>query len=137
MVFLLSIIYFLTLFFFGWQVSRSILNENRIEHLIAFAGIFGIGLYVFFINIMGLFIPIQTVFYLVLLVFLLFASTCFLARRLQFFGDQRPLEWSVSAPWRKILLFWVLFLTLSVGLISFRHSMDLASTREPTAATIS
>ena len=136
MVFLLSIIYFLTLFFFGWQVSRSILNENRIEHLIAFAGIFGIGLYVFFINIMGLFIPIQTVFYLVLLVFLLFASTCFLARRLQFFGDQRPLEWSVSAPWRKILLFWVLFLTLSVGLISFRHSMDLASTREPTAATI-
>ncbi|MBI2065513.1 MAG: hypothetical protein HYT68_00370 [Candidatus Zambryskibacteria bacterium] len=136
MVFFLSISYFSTLFFFGWQVSRSILNENRFEYLITFAGIFGIGLYVFFINIMGLFIPIQTVFYLVLLVFLLFASTCFLARRLQIFGDQRSLEWSVSAPWRKALLFSVLFLTLSVGLISFRHPMDRASTREPTAATI-
>ena len=136
MTIILAIAFFSTLFFFGWQLSRSILNEHRIEHLIAFAGIFGIGLYVFFINIMGLFIPIQTVFYLVLLVFLLFASTCFLARRLQIFGDQRPLEWSVSIPWRKVLLFFALFLTLSVGLISFRHPMDRASTREPTAATI-
>ncbi|MDP3763179.1 MAG: hypothetical protein Q8Q92_00765 [bacterium] len=136
MVFFLSIIYFSTLFFFGWQVARWILNENRIEYLIAFAGILGIGLYTFFINIAGLFILIQTVFYLVLFVFLLFASICYFGRRLQIFGDQRPLEWSVSAPWRKILLFWVLFLTLSVGLISFRHPMDRASTREPTAATM-
>ena len=136
MEFFLSIIYFSTLFFFGWQAARWILNENRIEHLVAFSGILGIGLYTFFINIAGLFMPIQTVFYLILIFFLLFASICYFGRRLQIFGDQRPLKWSVSAPWRKMLLFFALFLTLSVGLISFRHPMDRASTREPTAATI-
>lgn len=130
MMYILSVVYFLILFFFGWQAARWILHENRIEHLIAFAGVFGIGLYLFFINILGLFIPIQVTFYLVLLVFLLFACACFFAR------DQRPLEWETNMRYRKILLFLVLFLTLSVGLISFRHPMDRASVREPTAATM-
>ena len=136
MVILLSIAYFSILFFFGWQASRWILNENRIEHLIAFAGIFGIGLYVFFINIIGLFIPIQTTFYLVLFAFLLFASICYFCRRLRIFRDQKSLEWGVSIWWRRALLFFALFLTLSVGLITFNHRMDLGAAREPTAVTM-
>ncbi|MDO8729224.1 MAG: hypothetical protein Q7K26_05080 [bacterium] len=136
MVILLTIAFFSTLFFFGWQIARWVLNENRIEHLIAFSGIFGLGLYVFFINIVGLFIPIQTVFYLVLVVFLLFASICFLGRRLRVFGDQRTLEWGISGRWRKILLGSTLFLTLSVGLISFNSHMDLAAARVATAVTM-
>jgi len=136
MVILLSIAYFSILFFFGWQAARWILNENRIEHLITFSGIFGIGLYLFFINISGLFIPIQIVFYLVLIIFFLFASICYFGRRLQIFGDQRSLEWGVSLPWRKILLFFALFLTLSIGLISFNTRMDLAATREPTGVVM-
>ena len=136
MVIILGIAYFAILFFFGWQLSRSILNENRIEHLVAFAGIFGIGLYVFFINIVGLFIPIQTTFYLILFAFLLFASTCYFCRRLQIFGYQRSLEWGISTGWRKVLLFSALFLALSVGFISFNHQMDLAAARVATAVTI-
>src|SRR3989338_6396360 len=136
MVIILGIAYFAILFFFGWQLSRSILNENRIEHLVAFAGIFGIGLYVFFINIIGLFIPIHTTFYLVLFVFLLFASICFLGRQFRFFGYQKSLEWEVSPWWRKILLFSALFLALSVGFISFNHQRDLAAARVATAVTI-
>ncbi|MDO8621535.1 MAG: hypothetical protein Q7R31_04640 [Candidatus Levybacteria bacterium] len=137
MVILLTIAFFSTLFFFGWQMARWVLNENRIEHLIAFSGIFGIGLYVFFINIAGLFIPIQTVFYLVLIAFLLFASACSFCRQLGILGDQKSLEWGIDAWWRKILLFSALFLTLSIGFISsFRTPMDLDAIRVPTAATI-
>ncbi|MEK7567332.1 MAG: hypothetical protein AAB513_00215 [Patescibacteria group bacterium] len=136
MTIFLAIAFFSILFFFGWQTARFIFNENRIEYLIAFAGIFGIGLYTFFINVAGLFIPIQTAFYLILLIFLLLALTCYASRRLQIFGHQKHLEWGIDTRWRKILLFFTLFLTLSVGLISFRHPMDLATIREPTAATI-
>jgi len=124
MTILLSAAYFSVLFFFGWQAARWILNENRIEHLIAFAGVFGIGLYVFFVNIAGLFIPIQIVFYLVASIFLLFASALFFCRRFQIFGDQRPLELGLNARWRKVLLGSALFLTLSVGFISFCISLS-------------
>ena len=136
MTFLLTIAYFSILFFFGWQAARWILHENRIEHLITFAGVFGIGLYTFFVNVMGIFLPIQIVFYLVLLIFLLLAGVCVFCRRFQILNDQRPLEWGTNSRWRGILLFSALFIALSVGLISFRHPMDRASVREPTATTI-
>ncbi len=136
MTILLAIAFFSTLFFFGWQTARFALHENKIERLIALSGIFGIGLYVFFINISGLFIPIQTVFYLVLFFFLLFASACFFCRRFRIFGGQRPLEWGIDKKWRWILFLFTLFFVISIGVISFSHPMDLFTLREPTAATM-
>ncbi|GEM_PF-2255748 len=136
MTILLAIAFFSTLFFFGWQTARFALRENKIERLAALSGIFGIGLYVFFINISGLFIPIQTVFYLVLFLFLLFASACFFCRRFRIFGDQKPLEWGIDKKWRWILFLFTLFFVISIGLISLSHPMDLFTLREPTAVTI-
>ena len=85
---LLAVIYFSILFFFGWQLARYALNENRIERLIGLAGILGIGLYVFSINAAGLFIPIKIAFYLVLFMFLALALFCF--------NKPKPLEWGID-----------------------------------------
>lgn len=137
MIIISSIAYFATIFFFGWQMARWVFSENRIEYLIAFVGIFGIGLYTFFINIAGHFIEIQTVFYLVLVLFLLLSTVSFLGRLYLSWGDQRSLEWGVSLWWRKILLFSTLFLSFSIGLISFNHLVDLAAARVATAVTMS
>lgn len=127
---LLAVVYFSILFFFGWQLARYSLKEKRIEHLVGLAGIFGIGLYVFFINAVGLFLPIKIVFYLVLLLFFLLGLVLFYLNR------SKPLEWGIDRRWRKILLAFTLFLVVATGIISFRHPMDLSILREPTAATI-
>ena len=117
MTLFLSAVFFCIVFFFGWEIARCILHEHRIERLLALGGISGIGLYIFFINIAGLFMPIQTVFYLVLFLFLASASFLFLRRRFQKREDQQPLEWELTPTWRNILLCSALFLTISTGLI--------------------
>lgn len=132
----LTIAFFSVLFFFGWQVARLVLRENRIERLTALGGIFGIGLYIFFLNAIGFFMPIQTAFYAVLYGFLLSAIVGFFWRRLRTVGHQESLEWGIDGKWRKILLIVSLFFVISTGSISFRHPMDLFTLREPTAMTM-
>jgi len=136
MVIILSIIYFSILFFFGWQVARRILNENRIEHLIAFALVFGLGLYVFFVNVVGYFMPIVSAFYLVLSVFFLLAFAMFSIRYFSLLGPQKPLKFALDNKWRIIVFFFTFFLIISMFYISFRHPMDTAIMRVPTAVTI-
>lgn len=128
MSFFVAIIYFSILFFFGWQLARYVLKEDRIEHLLGLSGIFGVGLYVFLINAAGFFIPIKTAFYFVLFLFLVLALFCF--------GKLKPVKWGIDEKWRRIVLLFALFLVVSTGIISFRHEMDLSILREPTAATI-
>ncbi|MBS3116683.1 hypothetical protein J4421_03750 [Candidatus Woesearchaeota archaeon] len=137
MIILLTITFFLILFFFGWQTASWVLNENRIERLIALSGIFGIGLYLFFLNIIGFFIQIQIAFYAVLFSFLFLATGGILWQRFRVTSRKYTLEWGIDKKWRWILLSTTLFFVVSVGLISFRHPMDFFTLREPTAVTIS
>ncbi|MDO8601332.1 MAG: hypothetical protein Q7R46_01470 [bacterium] len=126
----LTLIFFFILFFFGWQLARYFLKENRIEYLIGFSGIFGIGLYIFFVNALGHFIPIKTVFYLVLALF--FLSGLWLV----YFNKSESSRWGVNAKWRKILLVTVLLLVATSGLVRFRFPPVLHGTGWPTAATV-
>lgn len=47
--------YVVAFFFFGWECARFVLRENRIEYLLAFSGLFGIGFYTFFLNVAATF----------------------------------------------------------------------------------
>lgn len=129
MTFFLIIAFFTNLCIFGWQIARFTLRENKIEHLLALTPVLGIGLYIFFVNILGYFIPIQQTFILVSVVFFILSL-----QLINYRGQQ--LEWCLDLKWRKILLASALFITISVGVISFRQPMDVFTLREPTAATI-
>lgn len=121
------------LFFFGWQIARYLLKENRIEHLIGLSGIFGIGLYLFLINILGYFIPIKITFYLVLLLIFIIGIILF------YFNKSKALEWGTDKKWRKILFGFTILLVISNGLIFFRMPLKgdiLQAGSMPTAATM-
>lgn len=133
---LLTSVFFLTIFLFGWQIARWVLVENRIERLLALSGVFGIGLYIFFLNVAGYFMPIQTAFYVVFFIFLFLVIGSLFECRFHIASHQRHLEWGIDEKWRKILLAFALFLTVSVGIISIGHPMDMFTLREPTAMTI-
>ena len=124
------IIFFGILFFFGWQLVRYFLKENRIEYLIGLSGIFGVGFYVFLINAIGHFIPIKLVFYLVPLLFFILGLGLF------YFNKSKSLEWEIDRKWRKILLGTTLFLVVTCGIISFRWPLSLFVSGITTAATI-
>lgn len=94
------------------------------------SGIFGMSFYVFFANALGYFIPIKTVFYLVLFSFLILGLGLFYLNRSQF------LVWGIDKKWRKILLGTVLLLIVSSGIIAFRLPLVLHGTGTPVAAVI-
>lgn len=135
MIWLASTVYIAILFFFGWQFSRYILCENRIERLCALSGILGVGLYSFFINIAGHFFIIQETFYWVLILFLLISLTCLVLWHLNK-THEKPTIWELNPKWRMVLFFAAIFIFFSVLWISFNHPMDLAAVRVPTAVTI-
>lgn len=127
----LTAIFFFILFFFGWQLIRYFLKENRIEYLIGFAGISGIGLYVFFVNAISYFIPIKIAFYLVLSLFLISGLSLF------YFNRGASLEWQIAKSWRKILLGTALLLAVISSIVYFRYSPPLHGPGGlPSAATI-
>lgn len=135
MIVLLTTLFFLTLSLFGWEASRRVLQENRIERLLALSPVVGIGLYTFFLNILGQFISIQVAFYAVYFTASLGALISFCAHWYHTDG-LRKLHWGIDIKWRKILLAAAIFVAGSMGSISLHHPMDLATFREPTAATI-
>lgn len=126
----LAVIFFLILFFFGWQLARYFLKENKIEHLLGLSGIFGMSFYVFFVNALGYFIPIKIVFYIILLLFLVSGLWLF------HLNGPQPLEWGVDKKWRKILLGTFLLLTAVNGIIAFRLPLVLHGPGTPVAAVI-
>ncbi len=130
----LTIIYFFALFFFGWQASRYCLKEDRIEYLLGLSGIVGMGLYLFLINGLGSFLPIKTVFYLVLILLVILGIS------LRYFNKTRPLRWELDKKWRKILLGVTLGIVVITGLIAFRMPLATGERLQgggmPTAATM-
>lgn len=115
----LTTVFFFILFFFGWQLSRYLLKEKNIEFLIGFSGIFGISLYIFFVNALSHFITVGVVFYLVLFLFFAFGMWLFYINR------QNPTEWGIDKKWRKIILGTTLILMVISGFIHFRYSPTL------------
>ena len=127
---LLAGTFFFILFFFGWQLARYFLKENKIEYLLGLSGVFGLSFYVFFTNGLGYFIRIKMVFYLVLFLFFILSLILF------YFNKSKSSEWGTSKKWRKILLGTVLFLIISGGIIAFRLPLVLHGPGTPVAATI-
>lgn len=127
---LLAVVFFFILFFFGWQLARYFLKENRIEYLMGLSGVFGMSFYVFFVNALGHFVPIKTVFYFVLFLFFILGLVLF------YFDKSKPPEWEIDEKWRKILLGTVLLLIVSSGIIAFRLPLVLHGPGTPTAAVI-
>lgn len=137
MTFFLAILFGLTLCFFGWQFSRYTLRESRIEHLLALSGLLGISLYTFVINVLGHFLPIQLVFFAVILLFIVYSFFPLIFRRTNFFRQHKPLQWVIQKKgWQWALLIGCIFITISVTLISYRHQMDGAVYRGPNAVAM-
>lgn len=111
----LTVIFFFALFFFGWQLAQFFLKENKKEHLLGLGGIFGLGLYIFFVNALGYFIPIKIVFYLVWFLFLVLGLILF------YFNKSKVSEWGIDKKWKKILLGTTMFLVVSSALVYFRY----------------
>jgi len=126
----LTVIFFAVLCFFGCQLVRYFLKENRMESLLAVGGISGLGLYLILINALGHFLPIETVFYLVWALFLILGLGLF------YLNKSRFLEWGINRKWQKILLTTALLLAVTSGIISFRFPFDPQGNSAPTAATI-
>lgn len=127
------IVFWAILFFFGFQSSKWLFRDGKIEKLIALSGLIGTGLYVFLINAIGYFIPIKTTFYLVLLIFVVIGSVLF------FTNKPRILNWGIDKKWRKILLIITLLLIVITFIVDNRYPLSgdqVLLSCVPTAATI-
>jgi len=127
------IIFWSILFFFGYQVAKWLIKEKKKEVIFTFSGLIGAGLYVFFINAIGYFIPIKVTFYLVLLLFTIIAIALF------FINKKDNLEWGIDKKWRKILLFTFLALTTITFIVDNRYLLggdQLLPPCMPSAATM-
>ncbi len=111
------IIFWVILFFFGYQLSKWLFRKKRIEILIALSGLMGIGLYVFFINAIGHFVPIKITFYLVLLIFGIIGFVLF------FINKSKILDWGIDKKWRKILLVITLLLVIITFIVDNRFPL--------------
>ncbi|MSU74469.1 hypothetical protein EXS57_01685 [Candidatus Kaiserbacteria bacterium] len=131
----LTIVFFGTLLWFGWEVSRFIFRENRIEHLSGLAALIGLSLYTFCTNVVGIVLRSTDAFYIVALGSLVLAVLLAVGRRRAWFGPEPALVWG-STRWGIAALCFALFLAISVGYISLRHPVDGAIMRAPTAVTI-
>jgi hypothetical protein len=79
---LLLILFWSVLFFSGWQTTRWVLkDEKRIEVLAPLSFVVGAAGYIFFLNVISYFIPVEISFYLVLVVFAISASVIFKIRK--------------------------------------------------------
>jgi hypothetical protein len=127
------IIFWVVLFFFGYQISGWLFKGGQIEKLIALAGLIGSGLYVFLINVIGYFVPIKITFYLVLLMFIIIGFILF------FKNKPRVLSYGIDEKWRKILLATTLLLVIITFVVDNRFPLggdQALLTGVPSAATI-
>lgn len=105
------IIFFGVLFVLGWQLSRFILREKRIEVLLPLGAVLGIGFYIFFLNLFSYLINITISFYLVCLFFALISYFLYRLSRKR----EKP-EWGISKSWRIVLLVTLLSLAVFAGM---------------------
>lgn len=127
------IIYFLILSFFGWQVSKVLLKENRREFLVPLSLAFGIFLYIFILNISSYFISIEINFYLILVFFLIIGLGVFFFKK----TNQKTI-WYFGKKWRFILLITFLLIIIFYGFSAAREieGDELEYCRSPLASTI-
>ncbi|MDP2946934.1 MAG: DUF2298 domain-containing protein [Nanoarchaeota archaeon] len=127
------IVFWFILFFFGYQTAKRLSGEEKKENLIALSGLIGVSLYVFFINAIGHFMPIQTTFYLVLSIFFLVGVILFLKNK------SKILRWEIEKKWRRILLITILLLIVTTFIVDNRYPLggdQVLLGCMPTAATI-
>ncbi|MDP2947135.1 MAG: DUF2298 domain-containing protein [Nanoarchaeota archaeon] len=133
LIILKLIIFWIILFFFGYQIGKWLFRGGQIEKLIALAGLIGAGLYVFLINTIGHFIPIGTTFYLVLFIFIIVGGVLF------FINKPKIVSWGIDKKWKKILLVMALLLIVVTFIVDNRYPLggdQLLLGSMPTAATI-
>ncbi len=133
LIFLKLIIFWGILFFFGYQLAKWLFKKSRIETLIVLSGLIGAGLYVFFINAIGYFVPIGITFYLVLLIFAIIGFILFLTNK------PKILNWGINKKWRKILLVTVLLLVIVTFIVDNRFPIggdQILLSCMPAAATM-
>lgn len=130
-IFFLLIIFWGIIFVFGWQLSRWLLNEKRIEALIPLAITLGFSVYLFLLNLFSYFISIKINFYL--LIFLLASGAFFFYRSNQ--GKEKA-EWGVNKKWRKILFSTCFLFVILTGIIGVRSLGNEDLNHLPLSATI-
>ncbi|MFH1226164.1 MAG: hypothetical protein V1684_02695 [bacterium] len=110
LIFLLTIIFGLVLFFSGWQISRWAFRENRAEVLLPLGGLFGIAPYLFLLNLSSYFIDIEINFYLVLLFLFLIGGWLFV------YNKKDKLEWGINKKEAILIFASTLVIMILVGL---------------------
>lgn len=128
-------IFITILFTFGWVFSRYFLKENKIFILFPLAILIGGSAYVFLLNNISYFIPIQFSFWIVLLVLAL--TTLFFSI---FYRNKKKecLILGISLRWVWVIAFIFLLISASsliIGLRSLEYD-TLVSVHIPTASTI-
>jgi len=122
------------LFIFGWFFARCFLKENRIFVIIPLSILFGLSAYVFLLNVVSYFIPIQISFWVVLGVLILITLFFLIIYR----EKKERLIFGISSKWIWIIV--STFLLISVfNLITGLRSLEndtLANVHLPTATTI-
>lgn len=133
--FILNIIFWSVLFFCGWQVSRFVFKEKKIEVLLPLSFVIGVSIYLFLLNLSSYFIPITTNFYLVLGFLLLVSLFLFILRRSR---KIERLEWGINKRGVVLVFATTLIIMILIGLVSARilGGDELSQYHLPSAASI-
>jgi len=113
-IILKTILFWSIIFFFGYKLSAWLLPYNHKEDSIALAGLLGTALYVFLINLLGYWLPIGLVFYLVLIIFF------FCGLYLCFINKKNISKWAIDQKWQKKLLFSFFIIFSIVFVVNWR-----------------
>jgi len=128
----LLLVFFGIILFFGWNLSRFVLGENKIETLIPLAFIVGHGVYSFLLNALSYLIKIQINFYLILIGLAAASYFLYLLNK-----RQEKVEWGIDKKYRKILFITVFILMILSGISGLRTIGETSSlTHLPLVATI-
>lgn len=128
-------IFLIILFIFGWFFVRYFLKENRIFVIIPLSILLGLSAYIFLLNVISYFVPVQFSFWLVLGI-LIFITLFFLIIYRK--ENKEGLILGISSRWFWIIAFVFLSISISnliVGLRSLEND-TLVYVHIPTAATI-
>ncbi|MBU2472876.1 MAG: hypothetical protein ABII95_02565 [Patescibacteria group bacterium] len=127
-------VYFSILFFFGWQLTRLLLKENRREFLIPLSLSFGIFFYIFILNITSYLIDVRINFYLVLIFLLIVGLGIKFLKK-----SNKKTVWSFEKKWRLTLLITFSLIIILSGFSAAREidGDEVAFTQLPLSSTIS
>ncbi len=122
------------LFIFGWFFVRYFLKENRIFIIVPLSILFGLSSYIFLLNAISYFIPIQFSFWLVLGILILITLFFIVIYR----KKKEPLVLGIPLKWIWIIAFVFLLISISNLIVGLRglENDTLAYVHLPTAITI-